>query len=247
MNTRAAWQRNLKIILALCLFMSVLSGCGAPSVKDTYPLESVSGSGNATSYVYRAAGKTVPEVAQELANSRTPDQMSPESTERMFLVYSDEWYHLQQDPKKPSDTLIEVDTKQYVQQNYSSSFLQGYLVASLLNDLFDTVRGGAYRGYTSRDVYKPPAGGQYHKPTTSEKKAIPPITVDRSGSVIRRGGTGSAVGSGGSIFDRGGQSSPSRGTINRNKGGSIFDSPRKSITKPKTRIGSGKISRRGRR
>ncbi|MFB5675742.1 DUF4247 domain-containing protein [Paenibacillus terreus] len=248
MNTRAAWQRNLKIILALCLFMSVLSGCGAPSVKDTYPLESVNGSGNATSYVYRAADKTVPEVAKELANSRTPEQMSPESTERMFLVYSNEWYHLQQDPKKPSDTLIEVDTKQYVQQNYSSSFLQGYLVASLLDDLFDTMRGGSYRGYTSRDVYKPPAG-QYHAPTKSEKKAIPPITVDRSGSVIRRGGTGSAVGSGGSIFDRGGgdQSSPSRGTINRNKGGSIFDSPRKSITKPKTRIGSGKISRRGRR
>ncbi|MDP4098668.1 DUF4247 domain-containing protein [Paenibacillus sp. P96] len=247
MNIRAAWQRNLKIILALCLFMSVLSGCGSPSVKDTYPLESVNGSGNATSYVYRAADKTVPEVAQELVNSRTPEQMSPESKERMFVVYADEWYHLQQDPQKPADTLIEVDTRQYVQQNYSSSFLQGYLVASLLDDLFDTMRGGSYRGYTSRDVYKPPAG-QYRKPTTSEKKTVPPITVDRSGSVIRRGGTGS-VGSGGSIFDRGGQSSsPSRGTINRDKSkGGIFDSPRKSYTKPKTRIGSGKIGRRGRR
>lgn len=243
MNTRVAWQKNLKIILALVLFMSVLSGCGAPSVKDTYPLESVSGSGNSISYVYRAANKTVPEVAQELINSRTPEQTSPTSTERMFLVYSDVWYHLQKDSGKPSDTLIEEDTRQYVQQNYSSSFLQGYLASSLLHNLFDTMRGGSYRGYMSRDIYKPPAG-QYHTPTSNEKKAIPPLTVDRSGSVIRRGGSNSSVGSEGNIFNRGSQSSPSRGTINRDSGGSIFNSSPQSTSKPSTRSGSGRVNRR---
>lgn len=83
----------------------------APSVQDTYPLESVNGSGNSTSYVYRASDRTVPEVAQELSDQRQPDQISAENTERMFLVYQDEYYHLQQDPNKPEDTLVEVDSR----------------------------------------------------------------------------------------------------------------------------------------
>ncbi|MCC3381154.1 DUF4247 domain-containing protein [Paenibacillus farraposensis] len=247
--SKRTWQYALKIIVALSLFVSVLSGCGAPNVKDTYPLESVSGSGNSTSYVYRAAGKTVPEVAQELKEQRTPEQMSPQSNERMFLVYSDEWYHLQQDPAKKEDTLIEVDSKKYVEQNYSSSFLKGYLTATVLDALFNSLRGsGSYRGYTSRDVYRP-SQGQFHAPTVQEKKAIPPITVERKGVVTRRGkGTGSSVGSGGGLFDRG-SSSPSRGSISRDQGsgGSIFGSPRNSYSGPKTRSGRGTISRRSRR
>ncbi|AET60828.1 DUF4247 domain-containing protein [Paenibacillus terrae] len=249
---KRTWQYALKVIVALSLFVSVLSGCGAPNVKDTYPLESVSGSGNSTSYVYRAAGKTVPEVAEELKEQREPEQISPQSNERMFLVYSDEWYHLQQDPAKKEDTLIEIDSKRYVEQNYSSSFLKGYLTATVLDALFDSLRGsGSYRGYSSRDVYRP-SQGQYRAPTVQEKKVIPPITVERKGSVTRRGkGSDSSVGSSGSLFDRGSSSSsPSRGSISRDRGSSgssIFDSPRKSYSKPKTRSGSGKISRRSRR
>ena len=74
--------------------------------------------------------------------ANTPDQSSPEDTERMFLVYGDEYYHLQQDPQKPADTLIEIDSKEYVQRNYDSSFLQGYLTAVLIGNLFDSMGGG---------------------------------------------------------------------------------------------------------
>lgn len=252
MMKRRGWQYALQVILAVSVFVSVLSGCGAPSIKDTYPLESVSGSGNSTSYVYRAAGQTVPQVAKELTDERTPDQISPQNDERMFLVYSNEWYHLQQDPNKKEDTLIEIDTKQYVEKNYSSSFLQGYLTARVLDSLFDSLRGsGSYRGYSSRDVYKP-SQGQYRAPTVKEKKAIPPLTVERKGSVTRRGkDSGSSVGSGGGLFDRGSENSntPSKGSISRDRSGgsSLFESPRRSYSKPKTRSGSGKIKRRGRR
>ena len=126
----------------LSLLVSLLSGCGAPNIKDTYPLESVNRDGNATSYVYRAADKSVPDVAGELIAANTPDQSSPEDTERMFLVYGDEYYHLRQDPQKPTDTLIEIDSKEYVQRNYDSSFLQGYLTAVLIGNLFDSMGGG---------------------------------------------------------------------------------------------------------
>ncbi|MDO7904876.1 DUF4247 domain-containing protein [Paenibacillus sp. JX-17] len=247
---KSPWQYAIKLILVASLFISVLSGCGSPDVKDTYPLESVSGSGSSTSYVYRAANKTVPEVAAELSAERTPEQISKEDPDRMFLVYSDKWYHLQKDTAKPEDTLIEVDTKQYVQQNYSSSFLQGYLTATILNSIFDSLRGsGSYRGYNSRDIYKP-SQGQYRAPTTSEKKAIPPLTVDRGGSITRRGGKSDSGSSSGGLFNRG--SSSSKGSITRDGGGSsssggIFGSPKKSYKKPSTRSGSGRISRRGRR
>ncbi|PYE49195.1 DUF4247 domain-containing protein [Paenibacillus barcinonensis] len=241
---------GLKLMLVLSLVMSLLSACGAaPSVQDTYPLESVSGSGQSTSYVYRAANRTVPEVAQELSDQRKPDQISAESTERMFLVYSDQYYHLQQDPKKPEDTLVEVDSKEYVRQNYSSSFLQGYLTATLIGNLFDAFGGrgsGNYRGYAERDTYKPKAGS-YRAPTSNDKKLAPPLTVERKGSITRRGSDkDTSVGSGGGLFDR--KKEQSRGSIDRNKSsgglGDLFDSPKKSYKKPKTRVGGGRIMRR---
>ncbi|GIO66533.1 DUF4247 domain-containing protein [Paenibacillus sp. FSL M7-1455] len=244
---------SLKILLVISLVMSLLTGCGigAPNVKETYPLESVNRSGNATSYVYRAADKTVPEVAKELSDEKTPDQMSKEDAEHMFLVYGHDYYHLQKDPKKETDTLIEVDSQEYVQKNYDSSFLQGYLTAALIGHLFDSFGGGGgYRGYSSRDIYQPKQG-TYHAPTSSDKKVAPPLTVEKKGSIFRRGSSGgdSSVGSGGSIFDRKPDSTtPSRGKISRGSGsGGLFDSPKKSYTKPKTRVGSGKITRRSRR
>ncbi|NUU79426.1 DUF4247 domain-containing protein [Paenibacillus xylanilyticus] len=236
---------GLKLMLVLSLVMSLLSACGMPSVQDTYPLESVSGSGNTTSYVYRAADRSVPEVAQELSEERRPDQISAENEERMFLVYQDQYYHLQQDPNKKEDTLIEVDSKEYVRQNYDSSFLQGYLTATLIGNLFDSFGGsgyGKYRGYTDRDTYKPNQG-TYRAPTSSDKKAAPPITVDRKGSITRRGGdTDTSVGSGGGLFSR--KKEPSTGTVERNKSGGLFDSPKSSYKKPKTRVGGGRIKRR---
>ena len=242
---------SIKIILVLSFLVSLLSGCGAPpDVKQSYPLESVNRDGNATSYVYRAANKSVPVVAKELSEENTPDDMSKESEERMFLVYGNDIYHLQQDPAKPEDTLIEIDSKEYVSRNYDSSFLQGYLTAVIISDLFDSLGGrygGGYRGYTSKDVYKPKEG-TYRKPTTDDKKMAPPLTVDRSGKISRRGkGT---VGSGGNIFKREPSTEQSRGSIKRGESGDsggIFGSPKRSYTKPKTRFGSGKIGRRGRR
>ncbi|MHA0857997.1 DUF4247 domain-containing protein [Paenibacillus sp. CMAA1364] len=249
---------SIKCLLVLGLLVSLLSGCGSSGWGDlgttlkSYPLESVNKDGAATSYVYRAEGQTVPEVATDISEERKPDQISAEDSERMFLVYNNEWYHLQQDPDQPEDTLIEVDSKEYVQKNYNSSFLEGYIAASIIGNLFDSFgRSGTYRGYASKDVYKPNQG-TYTKPTTQDKKMTPPLTVEKKGLLTRRGNTSSSSTSkrnDDTIFNRG--STPSRGSISKGSdsgsGSSIFGSSKKSISKPKTRIGSGKISRRGRR
>ncbi|WP_027094323.1 DUF4247 domain-containing protein [Cohnella thermotolerans] len=253
------WATRLHLTVILALVVTLLSACGSLNVEETYPLESVNKDGNQTSYVYRAAGETVPEVAKELADKKKPQQQSKEDPDHMFLVYSDQIIHVQKDEKNPEDSLIEVDSKEYVRQNYSPSFLEGYLLASLIGSLFDSSRPsggyGDYRGYGSLDSH-PPAKGSYHAPTSSDMKTAPPMTVQKKGSIFKRGTTSSDDGSAGSngLFGRKTESGSSgtKGTITRNKDGSSGSSksssgwlkPRKS-TVPKTKIGGfGRISRR---
>lgn len=246
------WLRSfIHLTVMLALITTLLSACGPSlNVQETYPLESVSGSGSQTSYVYRAAGETVQEVAAGLEAKKKPQQVSKDDPEHMFLVYSDQIIHVQKDPNKPEDSLVEVDSKEYVRQNYSPSFLEGYLLASLIGNLFDSSRGGYYgdyRGYGSQKAY-PPSTGSYRTPTVSDQKVAPPMTVDKKGSIFKRGKTSDSgsVGSDGLFGKKKGTS----GSITRDgsgssgsKSGSAFK-PRK-ITKPRTSFGgSGRISRR---
>lgn len=244
----------LKLLIVTSLFVSVFAGCAPASLASTtaeqYPLVSVNGSGSETSYVYRAADQTVPEVASALADKRKPEQISEQNNERMFLVYNNEWYHLQQDPENPEDTLVEISSVEYVRNNYSPSFLETYLIASIIGDLFDSGRSyGNYRGYTSKDTYKPKT--DYRAPSADDLKKAPPVTVDRKGTILKRGNTDSSstsssakssVGSSGSIF--------SKGTITKNTdSSSSTKSKSSSITKkkstPKIKVGGkGKITRR---
>lgn len=260
-------MRFLKLFVAFALVASLVSGCGSQSVSASYPLESITQNGAEISKVYRAVNKTVPEVAQELSEQRKPLEMSKEDPERMFLVYQDEWYHLQRDPQKPSDTLIEVDNKEFVRQNYNPGFLEGYILGSILDDLFDFHKRypGNYRGYTSRDVYKPNI--DYHTPTSQEKKATPPLTVEGKGSIIKRGdrpgsGAGTSIGSDGDITKKSSGTPPTvggTGTIRKSSGnssGSIGSgsrigsgtskfAPPRNNSPPKTRVGGfGKITKR---
>jgi len=224
-------SRLIKIVCMLGLLASLLSGCGAPAVvQETYPLESVNRSGDATSYVYRASNQSVPEVADALTAQRTPEQISPVSSERMFLVYGSQWYHLQQDPQIPQDTLVEVDSEAYVRNNYDTSFLQMYLTARLLGSLFNGSYGtGAYRGYGAREVYQP-RQGTYRKPTPVDYKIAPPVTIVRKGQLTRRGQSGGITGG------RSGIGNPDQ-----------YSPPSPRLSRPTTRFRTGRIGRRGRR
>lgn len=180
-----------KIILAVLLGASLLAGCSAsasgnPSVTGGYPLISVSKNGNQESYIYRAQKKSVPEVAKRLSEQKKPDQISKSSNQQMFLVYSGELYDIQRDKKNPTNTIIEVSNKEFVRNNYNSSFLKGYLSAVLLERLYRLGSNtlGKYRGYTGGKTVQPSA--KYQAPTTSEKKTIPPITKRTTGSIIKR-------------------------------------------------------------
>lgn len=239
------YSRLLKIVCVLGLLVSLLSGCGAgaPNVKETYPLESVNRNGNATSYVYRAANQSVTAVADTFSSQQIPDQISPVNNERMFLVYGSQWYHLQQDIQKPEDTLVEIDSEQYVRDNYDTSFLQMYLTARLIGSLFNSPYStGSYRGYGTRDIYKP-RQGSYRVPTQEDKKIAPPITVVRNGLLTRRGNNVSVTGGPNSSK----QGTPAGGISRDRDGSGRYDAPRTRINRPQTRYRTGRIGRRGRR
>ncbi|MCP1356513.1 DUF4247 domain-containing protein [Aneurinibacillus migulanus] len=261
----------IKTVLAVVLVASTLAGCTSQAMGSSYPLESVTQDGKQQSRVYRAENKTVPQVAEELSEQKKPKEISKEDNDQMFLVYSDEWYNLQKDPNKPEDTLIEVSNLEFVRQNYNPSFLEGYILASILDDLFDSHKryGGSYRGYADKDIYKPKT--KYHTPTAKERKNLPPITTEGTGSIIKRGDTSSSssgntrssVGSSGSIIKKSDSdtsaSKEKRGKIIRSSDeGSSYDKQRtkvkpkdsmfsrpKNNSPPKVKVGgSGKIFKR---
>ncbi|GGG09756.1 DUF4247 domain-containing protein [Paenibacillus abyssi] len=238
------WLQGIKYVLLISLIVPLLAACSiSDTIEEQYPLESVNGSGSQTSYVYRAEGTSVPEAAQALIEQRKPEQQSAEDTERMFLVYQDELIHIQQDPEIPEDSLIEIDSKEYVRNNYNPGFLEGYLLASLIGDLFDHGRygGGSYRGYTEKDVYRPQQGS-YRMPTADDQKVAPPVTVERKGTLFKRSKDAVSTPAGSGQVST---SQPSSGKITRESSSgssSVFKKP--SFKKPKTKFGSGRIMRR---
>ncbi|MDC2865166.1 MULTISPECIES: DUF4247 domain-containing protein [unclassified Bacillus (in: firmicutes)] len=252
----------LAIVMLLVIAGFALSGCqNEKSIQDRYPLESVAKDGKQESYVYRAANKSVPQVAKELIDEQEPKQASKEDENQMFLVYSDKIYNLQKDKEKPSDTLIEISNKEFVRQNYQPSFLEGYIMASILNDIFDSRKSyhGDYRGYTDRQNHKPVI--QERPPTKEEKKTPPPITKQGKGSIIKRSDKVEqkpSVGDSGNITEKGTQSVPpsteNKGKIIKSPGGSSESDvkpkssttgPPKNTSPPKTKVGgSGKVTKR---
>ncbi|PWK13768.1 DUF4247 domain-containing protein [Tumebacillus permanentifrigoris] len=191
-------MRRLTKTIALTLALTVFAvGCGmensANFIKQKYSLEDVQGSGDTQQKVYRAKGESVPDVANQIAAEQKPDEISAQSNERMFLVYRDYLIHVQQDPEQASDTLIEVDTKQFVRQNYDPSFLNGFLAASLLSNIFGSgwhnypTRG--YNGYGQNPYYRS-GGGGYSTPPRVNPGTTPARQVPKSrggkGRVIRR-------------------------------------------------------------
>ncbi|ATY85556.1 DUF4247 domain-containing protein [Kyrpidia spormannii] len=252
MNGRTVKRRSLRLLALLALAFSVLlAGCGLDSyVSKNYQFQSAADQGQALQKVYRAANKSVPEVAKELEAQEKPQDVSPESTKEMFLVYPDHLVHLQQDPAKPQDTIIEIDDKQFVKDNYDPSFLQGFLLASTLDRIFGGGwqfgggHFGHYRGYQRTPNYtpNPPTGPPAAKKSSLEipktvggvgvftRRSDQPPTPSPSVNPRTRPSSGSSgkswSGSGSGVISSG--SKPSNG----------FSSP------PKVRLGGGSFTRR---
>jgi hypothetical protein len=221
--------------VAVLLVAALLSGCADAGsyVKDHYPLVSAQGSGSNIAKVYSAEGKSVPTVAHELASEEKPREMSKESPDQMFLVYDNKIVNIQKDPKDEKNSLVEIDSVQYAKEHYDSSFLQGYLTATVLQSLFG---GGwfnrqpsypGYRGYSTAPAYGggttgtvPPSSygssgssGTTTKPSTSQGSGSFSTGKTGSGSVRKNDGSVPKVSNGaGSSSSFGSKSAPRTST-----------------------------------
>lgn len=222
--------------LSFVLIIALLTGCGADAVryiKDEYPLVSVEGKGTNLSKVYLVEGKNVPAVATELAAKESPKEKSKESEDQMFLVYSDKVINIQKDPSESKNTLVQVDSIEYAKTHYDSSFLQGYLTATLLQSLFggnwfNNKGSYDYRGYTRTPTYNA-GNGNATAPTTDTSKDKKPTTSDRTGTF--KSGTANP-------------SSGSSSTARKNDGSTPNKVTKPSTSKPSTSKKTGSFKRR---
>ncbi|MDQ0299330.1 hypothetical protein J2S78_001750 [Salibacterium salarium] len=177
-----------KVIIGFIVTAVLLTGC-IPSgdfIADTYDLENVmEDDANNESYVYRAAGETVPEVAQTIQGEDEPEDISEEDEERMFLAYEDRLVQVMEDPEEQQDTLVEVSEKEFVENNYSPSMLETYAMFRIIGDLYNMGnqnRDRGYEGYVG-------TGGNYHQ-NPGERGS------NRSGSVSSTNNRGGGLGTG---------------------------------------------------
>ncbi|NHN31257.1 DUF4247 domain-containing protein [Paenibacillus agricola] len=181
----------IAVVLIFVVIFAMLSGFGDAGnyVKDNYSLVDVQGNGKNTAKVYSVEGKDVPTVANELADQEEPTEKSKESTEQMFLFYSNKIINIQKDPANASNSLVEVDSIEYAKKNYDSSFLEGYIAASVLQQLLgnswssSSKSGSDYKGYTTTKRYDD--YGKYQKPEPKKEpvNSTPaPTTTNRQGS-----------------------------------------------------------------
>ncbi|GIP38017.1 hypothetical protein J31TS4_12970 [Paenibacillus sp. J31TS4] len=261
MNGKKRWPAWIAALLVFTL----LVGCSDAGsyVKEHYPLTDVQGSGKDISKIYLVEGKNVPQVAKEIASSEKPKEVSEDSNDRMFLLYTDKLINLQKDPEDDSNTLVEVSTVEYVKNHYDNSFLEGYLTASLLQSLFGSgggffgggSSGKTYRGYSSDTKNY---SGRGDPSTDSSSKTKTPATTDRTGSFNTKPGS-SDSGSSSSTAPKAGSSGsfntkPSTGSSSSSSKSSSSSSARKSdgsspsykskTTAPKTSSRSGSFSKR---
>lgn len=241
--------------LAILMVFSLLAACGNAGnyIKDNYSLIDVQGQGKNTAKIYSVEGKDVPTVAKELANNEKPKETSKESTDQMFLVYDNKIINLQKDPNNASNTLVELDSIEYAKQNYDSSFLQGYVAASLLQSLFgggwfnsSRSSGSDYRGYTSSQRYDD--YGKYQSSSNSSTKtgstAPTPSTTERKGSFSTGSKATTPPTSSGSTGSTGSSSSGS--SIRKNDGSTpTYKAPSSSSkSSPSTSTRSGSFKKK---
>ncbi|MEF3302649.1 DUF4247 domain-containing protein [Paenibacillus sp. GYB003] len=248
------WNR-WAVWISMLLVVALLSGCAnaANYVKDSYPLVDMDGKGKTAAKVYEAEGKTVPEVAKELAAQEKPQETSKEDPDQMFLIYDNRVVNLQKNPEKPENTLIEIDSIEYAKQHYDSSFLEGYLTATLVqsifgNDWWDSSYkkySTPYKGYSmsGKSSSAAPISNDDKKPTTSDRTgSFTSKGSTAAGSSAATGSTGSsgssnagkssgAVGSGSSSSSSSGSSSSSSSSKSSSGSWSTSSSSSSSIRK----------------
>ncbi|AQQ52009.1 DUF4247 domain-containing protein [Planococcus lenghuensis] len=154
-----------KLGLALIIMTLLLAGCGAASfIEDQYALvDIVTDAQGEESRVYRAPDSTIAAVVAEIDSQLPAEQISEEIDGKVVMIYEDRIIQVMEDVSGTGDTLIEVSTEEFVENNYGTNFFLIYGLASLADDFFDIKKkkqgSYLYSGYINNGRYIKNAGG----------------------------------------------------------------------------------------
>ncbi|MBP3040107.1 DUF4247 domain-containing protein [Bacillaceae bacterium Marseille-Q3522] len=161
-------------------------------ISSNYPLyDTVSSTTYSDDYaeIYIAENQDIATVASDLQNHLDPSNMSELKEGRQIFIYDDQFVTLTQSTENPSNTLIEVASDEFVRDNYDPDFLEGFIVASVIDEIFDV----DWRSSRRDSCRKNPNycyGGYGSSGSFIGKNPVPP-SVRSSSSSVRGGGTGS--------------------------------------------------------
>ncbi|KIL44328.1 DUF4247 domain-containing protein [Jeotgalibacillus soli] len=192
---------NMKKALVSVMITGVLfflSACGSGSgslfrddisdfISGSYQLyDTVSSAENSDDFarIYLAEDQDISSVASELQKHEEPTEMSEPRNGKQILVYDNQFVTLTESEDDSSDTIIELAGEEFVRNNYSPSFFEGYLLATFLNNIF----GNSWSNDRSQACRSNPDrcyGGYGSAGTFVGKNAVPSL---RGGSSSVRGG-----------------------------------------------------------
>ncbi|MBD1380301.1 DUF4247 domain-containing protein [Metabacillus arenae] len=87
------------------------------------------------SEIYSAENKTIDEVARELQEYETPEEISDKNEDKQVLIYDEAFVTLTKDENNDENTLVEIATYGFVRDNYHPSFFNGLLTFYILDRL----------------------------------------------------------------------------------------------------------------
>lgn len=87
--------------------------------------------------VYRAQNQDLSSVADDLMGYAEPTEKSDPKDGKQIFVYDGLFVTLTQKNGEP-DTMIEVAGEDFARDNYTPGFFEGYLLASVIDNLFDS-------------------------------------------------------------------------------------------------------------
>ncbi|KIL46416.1 DUF4247 domain-containing protein [Jeotgalibacillus campisalis] len=189
----------LSVLIAAVLLFVAACGNGSGSIfkdgieefiSNTYPLyDTIASTENSDQYarVYRAENQDIASVADSLQGHEEPTEMSEENEGKQIFIYDQYFVTLTQSEDNASNTMIEVAEEEFVRNNYSPGFFEGYLLASLLGNIFGN-NWSTQRNQTCNLNPERCYGGYNSSGSYVGKTSTPTI---RGASTNRGGGTGS--------------------------------------------------------
>ncbi|MFD1038132.1 DUF4247 domain-containing protein [Virgibacillus byunsanensis] len=144
-------------------------------IESNFPLmDVVTGEGNQSAEIYATNVFSLSELEAVLTSAITPEEISEVKDSQQILIYPNHFVTLKVSDDDQDVMLIEVAEDEFVQKNYSPSFLQTYFAFRILDSVLgvnnwgnrrasECRTGNCYGGYTGQGYGTPGRGNSSYR------------------------------------------------------------------------------------